>query len=174
MDGTEAPWKAPSASYIAARGFLLGVAGGCVLGAVFGAGVLVIDALINEPLQLGTVVGRTIGGGIYGAIFGTGVGTIASLVVVPVVTMWLRTAGVQGQSASWVRRRAQLLAIVVTALVVYCTMAAFADWSEPFGSFVLFAVPGVLAIGYSAWVARSLVTNNPRGLSARAIDSLYD
>ncbi|MGZ4691497.1 MAG: hypothetical protein ACXWAY_17870, partial [Acidimicrobiia bacterium] len=120
MDLTVAAWRAPSASRIATLGFLLGVTGGCILGALFGAGVLVIPALVNRPLELGTVVGHLIGGGLFGLIFGAVVGTIGSLVVVPVVTIWLRTAGVQGRSLRWVRQRAQLLAMVVTALAAYC------------------------------------------------------
>jgi hypothetical protein len=135
--------------------------------------VLVIDGLINQPVQLGTLLVRAIVGGCYGAIFGTGAGTVASLLVVPVVTMWLRAAGVQGRSVAWVQRRTQLLTMTITALVAYCTGFALADSSARLGSVLLFGVPGVIAIAYSACAARSLVVDNPRGASARFIDALY-
>jgi hypothetical protein len=104
MGETVAAWKVPSTYRLAPLGFVLGIAGGCVLGGVFGAGALLIDALVNEPLRLGTVVARSMVGGLYGLIFGAAAGTIGSLIVVPVVATWLRTPGVQGRSVTWVRR----------------------------------------------------------------------
>jgi hypothetical protein len=163
VEETAAQWDAPNASYLATRGVFLGIAGGLVGGAVFGAGVLVIDALINQPLRLGMLLARMLGGGIYGAILGTPVGIIASLVVVPVLTIWLRAASVQGHSIAWGCRRARLLTTVLTALVAYGIAVAFAGSSAPIGSLLLFAVPGVLAIVYSAVAARSLVLDDPRG-----------
>ena len=119
------------------------LAGGCIVGAASGA--------VFGPL-----------GVIYGAILGTVLASVASLVVVPVVTMWLRAPGTQGRSVAWVRRRTQILAMVLTALVACCLSAALEEGPPSSLSILVYLVPSLIAVAYAGWAAHYLVGQGVR------------
>lgn len=150
-----APWRTPSASTLLYSGFTAGVVSAAGLGAVYGGIIGIVVALTEGgSVLLIPLVGITIG-----LAWGAVGGTVTSALVIPVVTVWLCMPQVQGLPLGWVRRRAQLLAVLSTALVIYLAVLAADDGSGGIaGLLILYLVPGMLAMGCAAWIAGALVS----------------